>query len=62
MKQKDTVFTGITHPFRQYQSQSQMYYPHEDMPLHQALYVFNIENTILQCIKHEIMYMGNKIW
>jgi len=30
------------------------------MPLHQALYAFNTENTVLQCIKHEIMYMGNK--
>jgi len=32
-----------------------------DMPLHQALYVFNVENTILQCIKHKIRYMGNKM-
>jgi len=59
MKQKDTVLTGINHPFRQYQSQLSC--PHKDMPLHQALYVFNIENTVFQCIKCEIVYMGNKM-
>jgi len=52
---------GITHLFGQYQSESQLYCPHKNMPLHQALYVFNTENTVLQCIKHEIMHMGNKM-
>jgi hypothetical protein len=38
-----------------------LYRAHKDMSLHQALYDFNIENTILQYIKHEIMYMGNRM-
>jgi hypothetical protein len=43
-------------------SGSAVHSPCKDTSLCQALYVFNIENTILQCTEHGIMFIGNNMW